>query len=152
MGEGAAIPAVRPVDVAVAAVVCLAAVGVAAGLLPDPAPTVAVALRADAATDGLRLVHRGGDTLDARRLDVRVRVDGRPLRHQPSVPFFAARGFHAGPTGPFNPASDPRWRAGEAARLRLASTNAPLLAPGDRVTVTLSVDGRRVARATARAR
>jgi hypothetical protein len=142
----------RPVGLTVALLVSLAVAGVAVGLLPDPAPTAALALRADAATDGLTLTHRGGDTLDVRALDLRIRVAGRPLRHQPPSPFFAAEGFRSGPTGPLNPATDRRWTAGERARLRLASTNAPLLAPGDRVTVTLRVDGERVARVVARAR
>lgn len=141
----------RPVALAVALVVAVAAGGVAVSALPDPAPRAALALRADAATDGLRLTHRGGDPLDARTFALRVRVEGRPLRHQPPTPFFAARGFRSGPTGPLNVADDPRWTAGERARLRLAATNAPLLDPGDRVTVTILVDGTRVARASARA-
>jgi hypothetical protein len=142
----------RPVGLTVALVVSVAVAGVAVGLLPDPAPTAALALRADAATDGLTLVHRAGDAVDVRAVDLRVRVAGRPLRHQPPTPFFAAEGFRSGPTGPLNPATDPRWTPGERARLRLASTNAPLLDPGDRVTVTLRVDGERVARVSARAR
>lgn len=142
----------RPVAVVVALTVAVAAGGVAVGTLPDPAPRAALALRADAATDGLLLSHRGGDALDARAFDLRITVDGRPLRHQPPTPFFAARGFRSGPTGPLNVESDPRWTAGERARLRLAATNAPLLDPGDRVTVTVLVDERRVARASARAR
>lgn len=142
----------RPVTLVVAVAVGLAAAGVAVGTLPDPAPRAAVALRADAATDGLRITHRGGDALDVRPVELRITVDGRPLRHQPPTPFFAARGFRSGPTGPLNPAADPRWTAGERARLRVAATNAPLLDPGDRVTVTLSVGDERVARASARAR
>jgi hypothetical protein len=67
------------------------------------------------------------------------------------VPFFAARGFRAGPTGPFNAAADPGWTAGEAASLRLASTNAPGISPGDRVVVEVSVEDRRVATLSERA-
>jgi hypothetical protein len=142
----------RPVSLAVALLVAVAVGGVALAVAPDPAPRPALALSVDAGSDTLALVHRGGDAVDARALSLRVRVAGRPLRHQPPVPFFAARGFRAGPTGPLNPAADPRWSAGERASLRLAATNAPRPAPGDRVTVTVAVDGRRVARATARAR
>jgi hypothetical protein len=142
----------RPVDLTVALLVSLAVAGAALGLLPDPAPTAAFALRADAAGDSLTLTHRGGDSVDVRAATIRVVVSGRPLRHQPQTPFFATRGFRSGPTGPLNPGSDGRWTAGERARVRLAATNAPLLDPGDRVTVTLRVDGRRVARAVARAR
>jgi hypothetical protein len=142
----------RPVVLVVALTVAVATGGVAVGTLPDPAPRAALALRADAATDALALRHRGGDALDARTLDLRIAVEGRPLRHQPPTPFFAARGFRSGPTGPLNVESDPRWTAGERSRVVLAATNAPLLDPGDRVTVTLSVDGERVAEASARAR
>jgi hypothetical protein len=87
-----------------------------------------------------------------RRLAVRVTVAGTPLRHQPPVRFFAARGFRAGPTGPFNAAADPAWTAGETASLRLASTNAPGIDPDDRVVVRVLVDGRRVATLSERAR
>ena len=141
----------RPVSLAVALVVGVAVAGAALAVAPDPAPQAALSLRVDAGTDTLALTHRGGDALDARTLSVRVRVAGRPLHHQPPVPFFAARGYRAGPTGPLNPAADPRWTAGERARLRLAETNRPRPEPGDRVTVTVAVDGRRVARAMARA-
>lgn len=148
-----ATPAVdRPVGLVLALVLAVASGGVAVSTLPDPAPRAALALRADAATDALVLRHRGGDVVDVTAVDLRIRVGGRPLRHQPPTPFFAARGFRSGPTGPLNVASDSRWTPGERARLRLAATNAPLLDPGDRVTVTVLVDGERVARASARAR
>jgi hypothetical protein len=142
----------RPVDLTVALLVSLAVAGAALGLLPDPAPTAAFALRADAATDRLVLTHRGGDPVDVRAATLRVAVSGQPLRHQPPTPFFAADGFRSGPTGPLNPESDGRWTAGERGRLRLAATNAPLLDPGDRVRATIRVDGRRVARVVVRAR
>jgi flagellin-like protein len=144
-------PAVGVVLLVALTVVLAAAVGAAAlgtaGDAPDPgeAGTVALSLSVDAATDRLTLVHRAGAPLDARQLRVRIRVAGTPLEHQPPVPFFAARGFRAGPTGPFNPAADPRWTAGERASLRLASTNAPGIDSGDRVVVEVTVDDRRVA-------
>lgn len=99
----------------------------------------------------LAFVHRGGPTLAVADLRLVVRVDGTPLRYQPTLPFFAARGFHAGPTGPFNSASDGRWSPGERASLTLASTNAPDVEPGDTVTVRVVVDGRTAATLTARA-
>ncbi|MFB6159979.1 MAG: type IV pilin [Haloferacaceae archaeon] len=135
-----------PVALAVAVTVALAVGGVALGALPADRPTAAVAVVVDPGTDRLTLTHRGGDPLDVRRLRLRVRVGGRPLRRQPPVPFFAARGFRSGPTGPFNVRADPRWRPGERASLRLAATNDPLVDPGDRVTVTVLVDGWTVAR------
>ena len=76
-----------------------------------------------------------------------VTVDDEPLAHQPPVPFVGAPGFRASPTGPFNAASDPTWRVGERAGVRLASTNEPVLQEGSVVRVTLEVDGQSVATA-----
>jgi len=118
---------------------------------PHSGPTAAVV--GLAVTDGtLVLTHRGGDTLDVRRLRVVIRVDGSRLRHQPSVPFFAARGFKSGPTGPFNRGYDGAWTAGETASVALASTNHPTIAPGDRVAVALYANDALVARASTVAR
>jgi len=104
-------------------------------------PTAAVVdLRVDADANRLTFVHRGGDSLDATALRVRITVDGRALDDQPPVPFFSASGFRPGPTGPFNSAADPEWTAGERASVRIAETNGPLISPGSSVTVTLSVD------------
>jgi flagellin-like protein len=130
------------------AVVAAAAVGATTlGVTPaDEGPTrAAFDLRADAEADRLTLVHRGGDTVSVSDLRVRVRIDGRPLAHQPPVPFFAATGFESGPTGPFNVASDGRWRAGERASLRLAGTNDPTLDPDSRVVVEIYLGEQRVA-------
>lgn len=149
--------AVAPV-VAVATLVAVTVVlagAVAAGMgglaLPEPPPQAALDLSVDAGADRVTLTHLGGDALDARRLRVRVAVDGTPLAHQPPVPFFAATGFRAGPTGPFNAAADPRWTPGEAASLRLASTNDPGIAPDARVRVEVYASGRLVARLVATA-
>jgi len=137
------------VTLALAVVVGTAVAAVGLGAVPA-APSVT---GATLVVDGDRLVvtHRAGEPLDVRRLDVIVRVDGTPLRHQPPVPFFAARGFGSGPTGPFNPAADPTWDAGERASLRVAATNRPPLVAGARVTVELRYDGRRLATLTATA-
>lgn len=102
----------------------------------------AVAVSADADADRLTFVHRSGDSLPVDRLRVVVRVDGTPLAHQPPVPFFAAKGFRSGPTGPFNSATNETWDAGERTSLELAGTNAPLLDPGDSVAVRILLDGR----------
>ena len=109
----------------------------------EPAPTASLSL--SAVDDRVTMTHRGGDALDPSELTVRVRVDGEPLARQPPVPFFSAIGFRPGPTGPFNAASDDRWRVGESASFRVAGTNAPSLEPGRTVAVDLSVDGNRVA-------
>jgi flagellin-like protein len=103
----------------------------------DPPPRVRLSAAADAATDRITVTHEGGDSVAVDRLRMRVTVAGDPLAHQPPVPFFAASGFHSGPTGPFNTATDGEWVAGQTAGLRLASTNDPLLDPGDPVTVVL---------------
>jgi hypothetical protein len=138
--------------VVLGAVVGAAALGApGAGEAPGERAPVALSLSVDAAADRLTLVHRAGGALDARRLVLRVSVAGTPLERQPPVPFFAARGFRAGPTGPFNAAADPRWTAGETASLRLASTNAPGISSGDRVVVEVSVEDRRVATLSGRA-
>jgi len=126
--------------VAVAVVTAGAAVGL--GALPS-APTVAGATLT-VEGDRIALTHRAGEPLDVRRLDVNVRVDGVPLRHQPPIPFFSARGFHPGPTGAFNAAAGPTWETGERASVRVASTNRPRPVAGDRVTVELRYDGRRL--------
>jgi FlaG/FlaF family flagellin (archaellin) len=114
-------------------------------------PQAALSVTADADRDRVAITHRGGGALDVRRLSVRLLVDGEPLAHQPPVPFFAAEGFRAGPTGPFNSAADPRWTPGETASLRVADTNAPAVSPGSTVTVVLAVDDWTVARLTATA-
>lgn len=119
------------------------AAGVGAVVTTDPAegpPVADLRLSADAAADRITVRHAGGDAIPTDGLEVRVRIDGEALAHQPPVPFFAARGFRAGPTGPFNPATAGPWTAGRTAALRLASTNAPGIGPGDRVTVTVATD------------
>jgi flagellin-like protein len=107
---------------------------------PDETPSASLSLTVGG--DGnITLTHEGGDTLDVSALNLTVAVDGAELAHQPPVPFFAADGFKTGPTGPFNSQSPDRWRAGERAGVRPASTNKPPLTGGSEVTVRLSVDG-----------
>jgi hypothetical protein len=134
---------------ALAVVVGTAVAAVSLGATPAAPAAAGLTLAVDG--DRLLLTHRAGDPVDVRRLDVTVRVDGTPLRHQPPVPFFSARGFRPGPTGPFNAAADPRWEAGERASVRLASTNRPRLVAGARVTVELRYGGRGLATLTATA-
>ncbi|WP_435062945.1 type IV pilin [Halobaculum sp. EA56] len=130
----------------VLATVALSAAVGAAALAASPAsppPTAAVDLAVEDGT--LTFTHRGGDALDVRDLRVVVRVDGDPLRFQPPVPFFAARGFESGPTGPFNAASDPGWSAGETASLGVAGTNSPRLRSGALVEVSIYGRDHRIA-------
>lgn len=146
-------PAVGVTLLVAVTVMAATAVGTAALVLDTPTePTQAtVTLSVDADADRLRLTHRGGDTLDVSRLSLTVTVDGKSLREQPPVPFFAATGYVSGPTGPFNSGSEPRWTAGETAGLRLASTNAPTIDAGDVVTVRIARGERLVVRVRARA-
>jgi len=115
------------------------AVGTAALMLdtPDEPTSAAVTLSGDADTDRFTFTPRGGDTLDVSRFSLSVTVDGTPLAEQPPVPFFAATGFVSGPTGPFNSGGDTRWRAGETAGFRVASTNSPTIDEGDQLTVRI---------------
>jgi len=104
----------------------------------DAAPPQAVlTASADAGADRIALTHRGGDALSVDPLRVVVHVGGERLAHQPPIPFFAARGFESGPTGPFNVADEGRWQAGETAAVRLASTNSHRLSAGSRVRIVV---------------
>lgn len=136
--------------VAVLAAVVVGTATLAATPETEP-PRVSVAAEADADTDRIALTHRGGDALAVDRLRLVVSVDGRRLAHQPPVPFFSARGFESGPTGPFNVAADGRWRVGETAAVRVASTNSPQVTPGSRIRVDLYSGEYRIATVTTRA-
>lgn len=125
------------------------AAGLGAVAPPEPPPRVALDLSVDAGADRIALTHLGGDAVDIREIRLRVTVDETPLAYQPPVPFFAARGFRAGPTGPFNSAADPHWTPGERASIRLASTNAPEITAGVQVRVAVYASGQPVARLTA---
>jgi flagellin-like protein len=125
-----------------------AAVLSGATVVGEPVSHATLSCSATPGTDRIACVHTGGDRLDVRAVTVEIEVGGRPLARQPPVPFFAARGFHGGPTGPFNSAADPHWSAGETAAVRLASTNRPGLTPGDRVVVRVTRDEQVVAAAT----
>ena len=119
--------------------------------LPSESPNAVLDLSADAETERIELVHRVGDDLDVRDLDLRVSVDDEPLAHQPPVPFFSAYGFESGPTGAFNSAADPHLSRGETAGFTLASTNDPGISPGSEVEVVVYVHEYRVAKLTASA-
>lgn len=134
-------------------IVTIAAAALAAGLTgadvlsqatAEPS-RVALAASANASDDRVTLVHRGGDALVVEDLWVHVAVDGTPLTHQPPVPFFAAKGFQSGPTGPFNVGGNTRWTAGESASFAIAGTNAPQLEPGSEVLVRIYSDELKVA-------
>lgn len=128
-----------------------AVAGLGAVAPPEPPPRAALELTVDANPDRVALTHLAGEPLDVDRVRLRLTVDGTPLVHQPPLPFFSARGFRSGPTGPFNIAADQRWTPGETATLRLASTNAPTVRPGARVRAEVFVSGHRIARLTATA-
>lgn len=136
-------------------VVLAAAVAVGAGSMSvdSPAPTGAFDLAVDADRSELVFERVAGDPVDVADLTVAVAVDGRPLEHQPPVPFVGAMGFYDTPRGPFNAErGDSTWRTGERAGFRVASTNDPSIEPGAEVSVTLAVDGATIARLEATAR
>lgn len=117
----------------------------------DETPSASLSLSVENESERIALTHEGGDALDVSALDLTVEIDGTELDHQPPVPFFAADGFRAGPTGPFNSKSPDRWRAGERAGVRLADTNNPSLTGDSEVTVSLAVDGAVICEETATA-
>lgn len=117
-----------------------------------PTEAVAVSVAVDAETDRVALAHQGGGVLDVRELSLSIRVEDQPLAHQPPIPYFAADGFVGSPTGPFNLQAAPEWSTGERASLRIAGTNSPRPASGDRVTVTLTTERRVLVRASTVAR
>lgn len=118
-----------------------ASVAVAIETTPrDPPPNARLSVDADATAERIAVTHLAGETLDVTTLSVTIEVDGEPLTHQPPVPFFAARGFESGPTGPFNSASNQTLRAGQIAGVRLAGTNSPNLTAGATVTVRIATE------------
>jgi flagellin-like protein len=128
--------------------VCVALAGtvglaIQATSTPDTPPRVRFEVTADA-RGRIALTHMGGDSLDVNGMQVRVRVDGTPLDHQPPVPFFASRGFGSGPTGPFNSRSPDEWSTGERASFRVAATNDPRIDPGSRVEVSVYANDHRI--------
>lgn len=151
MSSRASAPAVGAALLLFVAVGLSAAVGAAAlgsaGAATSPPPTASIALTIEDGT--LAFVHRGGDALDVRTLRLEVEVDGTPLRHPPPIPFFAARGYVSGPTGPFNSATDPEWTAGERATVEPAGTNEPAVVRGATVAVDVYAGDHRLVRLTA---
>lgn len=137
------------ITVAAAAVLGTTLLGQATALTGPP-PTATFDVEAEG--DRITLSHEGGDAVDVRALDVVISVDGESLRHQLSVPFFAAEGFHGGPGGAFNPETDGEWVVGETTSFRVAETNDPTLEPGARLTVELLYGGERFASLSARVR
>lgn len=136
----------------VAAVLLLAVTVVAAAGVLALAPAAAAdppaprGVDAEATAGGaVELTLVAGPAIDPGSLSIRVRVDGDPLAHQPPVPFFAATGFHGGPTGALNAASNADWRVGDTVSFSIAETNQPVPSTGDTVEVTLVVRGQVVA-------
>ncbi|QLK27837.2 type IV pilin N-terminal domain-containing protein [Natrinema zhouii] len=132
----------------VALTVCLAAlvvVGVGAWSLESPSPTTAFDLSADGNSSSVEIEHVAGDAVDVEELEVMIAINGTELSTQPPVPFVGASGFDGAPEGPFNAKADPKWTTGERAGVSIAGTNTPTLSAGDTVSVTLAVDGERIA-------
>lgn len=116
-----------------------------AGLLVDltdgyDAPETATFGLSVSADGQVTVTHRGGSPIDVTNVRIQVIVDGQPLTHQPPVPFFAARGFRGGPSGPFNSASSGMWRTGERASFQVADTNSPPIVEGATVLIRVFWD------------
>lgn len=134
----ASVPTVGVLVLTLVTVLLAAAVGVTAIETQPIAPSAPTSVSVTASSDGrITLVHEAGPRLDVNDLVFRVTIDDVPLEHQPPVPFFAARGFQAGPTGPFNSAADQSWTLGEQASFQLADTNSPALEPGASVEIRI---------------
>ena len=132
------------VAITVALTVVVAAGAASLSVGSDP-PTAAFDLAADGESGEIAIDHVAGDAIDVRSLSVSVSIDETELAAQPPVPFVGADGFDGTPDGAFNAEADPTWRTGDRVAITVAETNEPTLESGDVVTVTLSVDGVRVA-------
>jgi FlaG/FlaF family flagellin (archaellin) len=144
----ASVPVLGMVLLAGTTVVLAATVAGAGFALEDAAstePTPTATFSASASGDRITLIHEGGEPLDVEALTLRISVDGEDLNRQPEVPFFSQRGFHPGPTGPFNSAGDETWTVGERASLRVAGSNEPSLEPGATVEIRIVSDGTELA-------
>lgn len=109
--------------------------------LPEPVVLSASAdVDPDDGTVRVTIVHESGSRLDVREIVIRLSAGGTRLEHQPSVPFYSAPGFGSFPSGPFNPAADPRWERGERASLVLTGANADPVQPGTTVRIELYRD------------
>ena len=146
--ESRAVSPIVSVVLLIALTVCLAivvAIGVGAWSPGTPGPTATFELTADGDNSTVMVEHVAGDAIDVEALSVTISVNETTLSAQPPVPFAGAGGFDGTPHGPFNSKADPEWTPGERAGVSVAETNAPTVTAGDSVTVTLTVDGRRVA-------
>ncbi|ELY82750.1 type IV pilin [Natrinema pallidum] len=121
------------------------AVGVNTWALESPEPTASFELSVDGERSMIAIEHVAGERIDVESLSVTIAVNGRALSAQPPVPFVGASGFDGTPDGPFNSRADSDWTAGERAAVSVADTNTPALGTGDSVSVTLAVDGQRIA-------
>ncbi|MEF8777944.1 MAG: type IV pilin [Natronomonas sp.] len=144
MVDRALSPVVGVVCLLAVTVVLATVVGATAPMVSPSIPTTASFSATAEPTGELTVTHQGGDSIAPAAIDLRIHIEDEPLETQPPVPFFSARGFESGPTGPFNSATTGQWRAGETAALRIAGTNSPTIQPGDTVTIGLYADGDRV--------
>ncbi|MFC4989975.1 type IV pilin N-terminal domain-containing protein [Saliphagus infecundisoli] len=133
----------------IALVVCFAAlIAVAFGSMPIASSGSDAAFEMEVGADGeIELDHVAGDPVAVDELSMTISVDGEALEHQPEIPFSGTTGFDGPPSGPINARSSAsEWSAGESVSLEVAGTNDPEVTAGDRVTVTLTVDGETIAR------
>lgn len=143
------IPLLVGITVVLSATIGIVTIGIPA--LDAPQTPVVVSVTATADTNQITLVNDGGRTVDVRDITLQLAIDEVPLRYQPPVPFFAAKGYRSGPTGAFNSATDPMWEPGERVSIRLASTNTPSLSTNAKLTVRITIDDTPIASVETRA-
>ncbi len=116
------------------------------GAIPDVDEPIV--LDATASSNGeIVLVHSGGPTIDVSDVELRIMVDGEPLKYQPSAPFKSMKGFKGWPSGPLNSATDQQWEPGETTRFVVAGSNEPDMLPGADIVIRLLKNGLPIARA-----
>lgn len=137
----------------VALVVCFAAIiAVAFGSMPIVSSGPDAAFLMGVSAEGeIELNHVAGDSIDVAELSMTISVGGESLEYPLEIPFNGNEGFSGAASGPFHPDSSSNWTTGENASAKVAGTNDPEIESGDRVTVTLAVDGETIAREEAQA-
>lgn len=116
--------------------------------LTDPEPLTVIDVTTDPSTNTISITNNGPREIDVRELTITIEIDNTPLHYPLQVPYFSQRGFHPGPTGAFNSATDPFWTAGERVSFRIASTNTPTLTPGNSLSITLIIHDSPIAQST----
>ena len=108
-------------------------------------PTVVIDGTVDTSENNITLVHTSGDDIPVDYLDLRITIDGVPMKYQPPVPFDSATGFSTGPSGPLHAWGDDTWSPQQESVIHLAGSNEPLPDPDSTVEVSITYDDRPIA-------